>query len=94
MMYIAVDLGTTLIKCTLYHEDGRTLGCESIPCNLAHPAPDRAEQDASVWYEGVCGAIRRLVKDVDPAEVVGIGTSSQGLTVVPTDERFLPLYPA
>ncbi len=94
MMYIAVDLGTTLIKCTLYHEDGRTLGCESFPCDLAHPAPDRAEQDASVWYEGVCDAIRRLVKDADPAEIAGIGTSSQGLTVVPTDEDFHPLYPA
>jgi len=94
MMYIAVDLGTTLIKCTLYHEDGRTLGSESLQCVLSHPAPDRAEQDASVWYEGVCGAIRRLTADVDPAEIAGIGTSSQGLTVVPVDENYLPLCPA
>ena len=91
---IAVDLGTTLVKCTLFEESGRTLASESLPCGLTYPAQDRAEQDAELWYSGVCDAIARLVAACGPEEIRGLSISSQGISVVPVDDQFRPLRTA
>lgn len=91
---IAVDLGTTLVKCTLFEESGRTLASESLPCGLTYPAQDRAEQDAELWYTGVCDAIARLVAACGPEEIRGLSISSQGISVVPVDDQFRPLRTA
>lgn len=91
---IAVDLGTTLVKCTLFEEDGRTLATESLPGHLVYPTPEQAEQDAELWYADVCETISRLTAAYDPADIRGISISSQGISVVPVDEQFHPLRPA
>lgn len=92
--FIAIDLGTTLIKCVLFDEEGQTLATESTRCNLEYPKQGYVEQDAQTWYEGVCETISRLVKYCDPKDVKGISISSQGISVVPVDENFHPLRKA
>ena len=90
---IAVDLGTTLIKCTLYGDTGETLATESIPCRPTYPKAGWVEQDASLWYEGVCRVLSRLNAYRKQKEV-GIAVSSQGISVVPVDADLRPLCPA
>jgi len=91
---LAIDLGTTLVKCTLFDTDGQMLAVESIRCCLEYPGPDMVEQDVSVWYEEVCTAIRKLLVGHDPSDVLGLSVSSQGISVVPVDEGFSPLSKA
>ena len=92
--FIAIDLGTTLIKCVLFDENGQIVTTDSARCNLEYPKQSFVEQNADIWYEGVCATISRLVKNCDPAEVKGISVSSQGISVVPVDEQFHPLMNA
>lgn len=92
--FIAIDLGTTLIKCVLFDETGKNLATESTRCPLEYPKQGYVEQDAHAWYEGVCETISRLVKHCDPVDVKGISISSQGISVVPVDEGMQPLMNA
>lgn len=87
---IAIDLGTTLIKCTLYDEDGSLLAAESLPCRTTYGGGGVVEQDAELWYTGVCGALRRLAPRAADGPV-GIGIASQGISVVPVDAALRPL---
>lgn len=91
---IAVDLGTTLIKCTLFDESGRTLAVERLPCHLQHSKPGWAQQNAELWYAGVCDLIQSITRVHDPGEITGICISSQGISVVPVDAQFHPLMDA
>lgn len=91
---IAIDLGTTLVKCFLYDQAGKTLAFESIPCSLTYPGKGYVEQDAELWYDCVCQAISKLIKDYDAEEIEGICISSQGISIVPVDESFHPLHNA
>lgn len=94
MKVISIDLGTTLIKCFLYDEKGKTLASESIPCSLEHSDKGYAEQNANLWYDGVCSAIKSLIRSYDVKEIKGISISSQGISIVPVDKNFRPLYNA
>ena len=91
---IAIDLGTTLVKCFLYDETGKTLASQNIPCTLSYPDKGYVEQDANLWYESVCAAIKNLINGYDAKEIEGISISSQGISIVPVDENFHPLYNA
>lgn len=91
---IAIDLGTTLIKCTVFSICGEILATESIPCSLTYPDQQQVEQDAEIWYVGVCEAISRLVSKIGPNDIEGISVSSQGISVVPVDQHFQPLQHA
>ncbi len=91
-MYLAIDLGTTMIKCALYGEDGRMGDSLSFPCSLSHPSPGCALQDPAAWYEDVCDDISRLT--ASKPDICGISVSSQGLSFVPVDAEFHPLAPA
>lgn len=88
---IAVDLGTTLIKCTLFDEAGRTVSAQSMPSQLEYPAAQHVEQDAALWYEGVCEAICALTVPFDKQEIRGICIASQGITAVPVGSMLAPL---
>jgi len=92
--FIAIDLGTTLIKCVLFDAKGRTLATESMRCQLEYPKQGYVEQNVEAWYEGVCATISRLIENYEPTDVKGISISSQGISVVPVDEAFQPLMNA
>lgn len=91
---IAIDLGTTLIKCVLFDIHGKTIAIESLPTSLQHQKPEYAEQNAEIWYTGVCDVIKKLLKYCDPNDVKGISLSSQGISVVPVDDANHPLRSA
>ncbi len=91
---IALDLGTTAIKASLVDEDGRVLSVASYECTLETPGPNMVEQDASAWSTHACEVIRQAARGVDPASILGVGITSQGISFVLTDEAFNPLHTA
>ena len=95
MKYIvAIDVGTTLIKCTLFNENGKVESQERLRCPLDYPAPGWAQQNAQFWYDGVCTLIRFFVNAYGADDIVGVCISSQGISVVPVDANFRPLTEA
>lgn len=90
---IAVDLGTTGVKVSLLDSEGRILQAAEREQKLRYPRPGWAEQVPEAWYETPCELIRELLEKngTRECEVSGIGFSSQGISVVLTDECFRPL---
>jgi xylulokinase len=90
MYYIGFDIGSSSIKVALVdavtgkkiialHEPQEEMAITSLQ-------PDWAEQDPNSWWEYVCKATKRLIKEanISPKEISGIGISYQmhGLVVV------------
>jgi sugar (pentulose or hexulose) kinase len=95
-LLVGLDVGTTAVKAGLFSEGGALLAVAGEEYRLEHPAPDRAEIDAEVYWTATRSAIRRILAEAgaDPAAVVAIGVSSQGETVTPVDADGRPVGPA
>ena len=89
--FLGVDLGTTAVKVVLFDESGMPVREASRELSLRYPAPDRIEQDPAAWYEIPCELIREVCEGLAPGAVKAIGVSSQGISIVPVDDAFLPL---
>ena len=76
--YIGVDLGTSSVKLLLVDEAGRILNSASREYPLLFPHPGWSEQEPACWWEAVTEGIRDLTKDVDCAQVRGIGCGAHG----------------
>lgn len=91
---IGLDLGTTTVKATVYQENGTPIAEHSLERIILTPQEGYFEQNADTWYEDSCAVIKEATKHLKKEEVKGISISSQGITVVPVDDSFNPLYNA
>ncbi len=93
---IGLDVGTTAVKAGLLADDGRMVAVAAEEYRLDHPAPDRAELHAELYWHAATSAIGRVLAAtaVDPSTVAAIGVSSQGETVTPVDARGQAVGPA
>lgn len=93
---LALDIGTTAIKAGCFTPGGDIIGMSYVEYPLIQPARWQVEQDANQWWELSRVAIRQALTqgNVDPATVVAIGISSQGIAFVPVDEAGQPLHNA
>ena len=93
MYAIGIDLGTTGCKAVVADRKGSIVGQEYIEYPLIVQSDKVIEQDANLWWELSCQAVRSAVakSGVDPAEVTGISVSSQGISFVLVDENITPL---
>lgn len=91
-----IDLGTTGCRCMLFDEALCVRGEEYYEYPLLNLPPDFIEQDAELWWTLLCRALKGAAQKggVDLRDVVALSISSQGITVVPVDEAFRPLYNA
>jgi len=88
-MYIGIDLGTTGCKVIRFGESGNILHMFNQEYPLICEG-DHVEQDALLWWELVCEGLTEAVRScADP--VRGISVSTQGISVVPVDEKGTPL---
>ncbi len=93
MYYIGYDLGSSSVKVAIVNaETGAniiTLNEPSTEMEIAAPKQNWAEQDPNMWWEYVCLATKRALKEgnVDPKAVKAIGISYQmhGLVIVDKD---------
>src|SRR2546421_1226145 len=96
---LSIDLGTTGIKAALFAaEDGHVLSSSFVEYPLLHPQPGWAEQHPADWWQATVAAIRTCLaqaalRDVQPADVQGIGLSGQMHGVVLLDEENQVLRP-
>lgn len=94
--YIGIDLGTTNIKCVVYDEDGNPVGSASIPSEITYLQNGFVEQNAENWYTDTCATIKKAVDEagINAGDVKALSISSQGITIVPVDEKFTALAKA
>ena len=90
---IAIDIGTTTVKCILFSEGCRVVAEASREYTTLHPKPSWAEQDPEAWWNGTVESIRRLLEKsgVDPKEIRVISVSSQAPAVLPVGKDGKPL---
>jgi len=91
---IAIDLGTTLIKTTLLDEDGNILKSNSREYPLINKSENEIEQDPFLLWEIVTSMLQSLIRTsgIDTNCVKAIGLSSQGISIIPVDTDYTPLY--
>ena len=95
-LLLGLDVGTTSVKAGLFDTAGRQVAAECREYRLSHPAPDRVEIDAEVWWASAVAAVRGVLATpgVDARAVAAMAVSSQGETVVAVDAAGRPLGPA
>ncbi len=92
---MGIDLGTTAVKVGLFDAaTGEALAVTRTEYKPASPAPGWMELEVETYWEATVTATREALAEAGPAEVSGIGLSSQGQTFTPLDEGFRPLRPA
>lgn len=94
--YIAVDLGTTGCRSILFDRSLNVISSDYEEYLLITPKENYAEQDAEVWIEIALRTLGNAIKKsgIERTEIESISVSSQGITVVPVNKEFKPLYNA
>jgi xylulokinase len=84
-LLIGLDLGTTALKCAAYCEDGRLVASATKEYQLLTPAADVVEVHPFTYWSEFSAAIGELLAhpEVDADEVVALGISAQGETLLP-----------
>jgi len=95
-LLLAIDAGTTSIKAGLFETGGRCLGIARQEYRLKTPAVDRAELDPEIYWDACVKTVREVLSQAkgDEKTVSAIAVSSQGETLICTDEAGKPLRPA
>ncbi len=93
---VGVDIGTYSSKGVLVTIDGRVVASHTVPHSMDMPKPGFFEHDADkVWWHDFVEIVQKLLKDcdIDPKQILGIGTSAIGSCVLPIDENGSALRP-
>ncbi|CAM3758776.1 xylulokinase [Flavobacterium chungbukense] len=93
MYYIGYDIGSSSVKAALVEaETGKKVIVLNEPQNemeILSIHPDWAEQDPEIWWQYICTATKRAIKEanIDASKIQGIGISYQmhGLVIVDKD---------
>ena len=63
MHYIGIDIGTTGCKAVITNEKSQILCEDYIEYSLIIPSEKEVEQDAELWWELCCRAVRQGVEN-------------------------------
>ena len=61
-LILAIDVGTTLCKATLFDQQGHALAGAQDEYGIIHPRPDWAEQSPEQWWQAACKTVGALPK--------------------------------
>lgn len=90
---VCVDAGTTVIKAVVFDADGYELAVIRRATAVAHPTPERSEQDMDEVWDAVVGAVREAVRRVGrPVRLVALTAQGDGAWLVDGTGR--PVRPA
>lgn len=98
-VYLGVDIGTTSAKCLAVRDDGEVLALAQHAYGLSHPHQDWAEQDPEDYWRGLADVVGQCVNDCAAKghakeDIAALALSTQGDTLIATDQEGLPLAPA
>lgn len=97
MYYIGFDIGSSSVKVAIVDAaTGKNLKTLHEPPNemeINSLNPNWAEQDPEVWWNYICTATKRVIKEtaIDTSKITGIGISYQMHGLVVVDESGNPL---
>ena len=91
MYYIGIDLGTSAVKLLLMEESGKICNIVSREYPLFFPHPGWSEQKPEDWFAQSMEGMKELTKDIDRAQVAGIGFGGQmhGLVTLDKDDNVI-----
>lgn len=89
---LGIDIGTTGCKCVAVNSHFKIVAEAAKEYSLIHGPGGISEQNPEDWWMAAVETIKAL--RVIPESVIGIGVSSQGISVVPVDEMGHPLMDA
>lgn len=90
---LGIDFGTGGVRVGIFDLKGNEIAFESIPVELYTPKPSYAEQSPDEWYEALGKASKGAIKkaNVNPNDIIGIGTDTTACTLVFLDKENKPL---
>lgn len=97
MYYIGYDIGSSSIKVALVEaKSGKKIVVLNEPQNemeIVSLHPNWAEQDPEIWWEHICIATKRAIREsnIDASKISGIGISYQMHGLVIVDKKCNPL---
>ena len=94
MYYIGIDLGTSSTKMLLLDERGTIHAEVAHDYPLEFPRPGWSQQDPADWWRAVQKGMPQLLKNIDAAQVAGIGVAGQMHGLVVLDEKDNIIRPA
>jgi len=95
-LLLSIDAGTTSVKLALFDPQGRVVASSGQEYRLLTPAEDWVELPAEVyWQSTVAGIGEVLAKSgAAPEEILAVGVTSQGETIIPVGRDGQPLHNA
>jgi erythritol kinase len=96
MYLLGSDVGTSVIKATLFDVDGQEIGSAARESPVLHSRLLWAEQDMGKVWKDVSATIREVVEatNVPPEQIAAIGLTGQGDGTWLIDGEGLPVRPA
>jgi xylulokinase len=93
---LAVDLGTTALKCALHDLHGNVLAKSTEEYTLNTPDALSVEVDVATYWKAFKNTIAAVLKEsqVNPADIKALGLSAQGETLIVVGKDSAPLRPA
>lgn len=91
---LAIDAGTTSIKAGLFDPNGRCIGIAREEYRIDTPGVDRAELDPEIYWQSCVSTVKQVLSRSKGNSIACIAVSSQGETLICTDENGRPLRPA
>jgi sugar (pentulose or hexulose) kinase len=92
-LIVALDFGTSNLKGAVYDINGAEIAYESVECRLHTPSNSIVENNLNIYWGNIVIILKNLSKKLGSKvkNIVAIGTSSQGETIVPIDKNGDPL---
>jgi len=91
---MAIDIGTTSVKCLVIDENGKIIATSSHSYPIYNPAPSWVEQQPEDWWDAVISSIKDCLQAVDAKAIAGISFSGHMSALVLVDEKGTPLHPS
>jgi xylulokinase len=91
---LAHDLGTSGNKVTLFSTDGEKVASELYSYDTKWYNDVWAEQNPEDWYEAVKETTKKVVRNVDPRDVLGLSFSAQMMGCLCVDREGRALHPS
>lgn len=96
MRTLALDIGTTNIKCVLFGPGAAPVAQATREHSTEYPKPSWAEQRAEAWWDGAVETIREVLSKsgADASSIGAVAVSGQAPTLLALDAAGRPLAPA